>query len=81
MKARNGLPAEMEARRNVTTRYLVDAHVIDVSGRSGRWNVSVDAIPLDASFASTADAWTAGVVEADRRDRAGGEVHERIRPG
>jgi len=34
-----------------------------------RWAVAVDEIPMEPSFASRPDAWTAGVTEAARLDR------------
>jgi hypothetical protein len=36
--------------------------------RMMRWGVSVDLAPVETWFASRPDAWTAGVVEADRLD-------------
>jgi hypothetical protein len=33
-----------------------------------RWGVSIDLSPVETWFASRPDAWTAGVVEADRLD-------------
>ena len=35
----------------------------------GRWIVAVDGVPLSGWYATRADAWTAGVTEADRLDR------------
>jgi hypothetical protein len=34
-----------------------------------RWAVTVDRVPVDRLFPSRPDAWTAGVIEADRLDR------------
>jgi hypothetical protein len=34
--------------------------------QEGRWIVSVDNRPLDGSFGTEADAWTAGVAEVQR---------------
>jgi hypothetical protein len=34
-----------------------------------RWAVTVDRVPVDRLFSSRPDAWTAGVIEADRIDR------------
>jgi hypothetical protein len=33
-----------------------------------RWAVTVDRIPVERLFSSRPDAWTAGVIEADRLD-------------
>jgi hypothetical protein len=38
----------------------------------GRWLLSVDGAQVDGSYRSEAEAWEAGVREADRRDRARG---------
>jgi hypothetical protein len=37
--------------------------------RRNRWTVKVDAVPLAGEFTTRPDAWTAGVIEADRLDR------------
>ncbi len=68
MTRRNDLPAAMEARRNVKTRYVLEKHVVEIVGEHGRWTASVDGVPLEARFGSSSEAWTAGIVEADRRD-------------
>jgi hypothetical protein len=36
-----------------------------------RWAVTVDRIPMERLFPSRPDAWTAGVIEADRLDHLG----------
>lgn len=53
------------------TRFRVGDHVLLVTKvAEGRWVVAVDEEhALDASFANQAEAWEAGVREADRRDR------------
>lgn len=52
------------------TTFHVGAHVLVVAKvQEGRWTVAVDGPLLDASFTTQADAWEAGVREADRRDR------------
>jgi hypothetical protein len=40
--------------------------LIIVKVQEGRWTVAVDDHPLDASFPTEADAWTAGVREVQR---------------
>lgn len=37
--------------------------------RGNRWRVTVDRVPLAGEFTTRPDAWTAGVIEADRLDR------------
>jgi hypothetical protein len=61
-------PGAMQEGREVRTRYTVGAHVVETLGQSGRWAVIVDGARLDASFACSADAWTAGIAEAERLD-------------
>jgi hypothetical protein len=36
----------------------------------GRWSVVVDGAPLSGTYRTQADAWEAGVRDADRRDRS-----------
>jgi len=36
---------------------------------AGRWSVSVDGDPVQGTFGSQAEAWAAGVREADTRNR------------
>jgi hypothetical protein len=48
----------------------VGAHVVRVAKiMEGRWTMSVDETPGSSSYATQAEAWEAGVREADRRDR------------
>lgn len=55
------------------TTFEVGAHALVVTKvLEGRWRVAVDGKPLDASFGTQADAWEAGVREADRVDRLRG---------
>jgi hypothetical protein len=51
-----------------TIRYDVGAHVLELSGNSSRWRATLDGISLDRWFMSLADAWTAGVTEAFRKE-------------
>jgi hypothetical protein len=62
------LPADMEARRNAKTAYVLGNHSVEIVGNKGRWTTTVDGEPLENWFGSSADAWTAGVLEADSQD-------------
>jgi hypothetical protein len=74
------LPADMEARRNAKTVYAIGSHSVEISGNKGRWTATVDGEPLDNWFMSSADAWTAGVLEADSKD-AGVATQSSMRHG
>jgi len=50
-------------------RYVVGNHQILVSRAEGRWGVIVDNVALTNWFLTQAEAWAAGVREADRLDR------------
>ncbi len=49
--------------------YQVGNHVVRVSNANGRWAVAVDDAALSRWFMNQAEAWAAGVQEADRLDR------------
>ena len=50
--------------------FHVGNHVVRiVKVMEGRWTMSVDDAPGASSFATQAEAWEAGVREADRLDR------------
>jgi hypothetical protein len=51
--------------------FSVGSHLVRLSRESGRWRVFLDAglAPFDQSYATQAEAWEAGVREADRIDR------------
>jgi len=49
--------------------YQVGKHVVRVSNANGRWAVTVDDAELSRWFVNQAEAWAAGVQEADRLDR------------
>ncbi len=51
------------------THFAVGAHVVRLSCAKGRWSVFVDQAATDQWYASEAEAWEAGVREADRLDR------------
>jgi hypothetical protein len=59
----------IRARRNLKIRYEVREHVLEVAGHDGRWTISVDGVEMGGWSVSSADAWTAGVTEADRLDK------------
>jgi hypothetical protein len=62
------------ARREPLTRRRARLQSSSGTGGGLRWVVAVDRIPMEPSFASRPDAWTAGVMEADRLDRNRGPV-------
>ncbi len=49
--------------------YQVGNHVVRISNAKGRWAVTVDDAELSKWFINQAEAWAAGVREADRLDR------------
>ena len=52
------------------TRFQAGKHVLLLSRvMEGRWSVAVDEAALAGSYRTQADAWEAGVREADRLDR------------
>jgi predicted metalloprotease with PDZ domain len=54
----------------VVSTFHVGAHVVRLSKlMEGRWAVAVDEGTLATSYRTQADAWEAGVREADRLDR------------
>ncbi len=56
---------------SIPSSFTVGTHVLRVvKVLEGRWTVSVDDGPATNSYASQAEAWEAGVREADRLDRA-----------
>jgi hypothetical protein len=51
-------------------RFEAGKHVLRLSKvMEGRWCVAVDDAPLSGTFRTQAEAWEAGVREADRLDR------------
>jgi hypothetical protein len=51
--------------------FRVGTHEVRVARvNEGRWLLQVDGVALEGSYRSEAEAWEAGVREADRRDRA-----------
>ncbi len=54
----------------VPISFQVGAHVVQVAKvREGRWTVRIDETAVPCSYATQAEAWEAGVREADRIDR------------
>ncbi len=52
--------------------FQVGTHLVATSQLRCRWSVTVDRKPVPGWFDSEAAAWTAGVREVDRLDRAHG---------
>ena len=51
------------------TTFRVGTHELRIWMQEGRWYVAVDGVQLPIWHKVQADAWTAGVTEADRLDR------------
>jgi hypothetical protein len=52
----------------INISFDVGPHVVRVTKvMEGRWTVEVDGAQVDGSYRTQADAWEAGVREADRR--------------
>ncbi len=55
---------------NLEFRFEAGKHVLRLSKvMEGRWSVAVDDAALSGSFRTQAEAWEAGVREADRLDK------------
>jgi hypothetical protein len=54
----------MHQRIELTVR----RHRVVLTSTDGRWEATVDGIPLDRSYPSSADAWTAAVGASERFD-------------
>jgi hypothetical protein len=50
------------------TNFSVRLHEVRVWSAAGRWHVAVDGVELSTWYVTQADAWSAGVREADRLD-------------
>lgn len=57
------------AAQSAPTTFRVSTHEVQVWMKDDRWYVSVDGVQLPIWHKVQADAWTAGVTEADRLDR------------
>ena len=69
--ARHAAPEPLASLEKVSTIFQVGAHVLCVSKlREGRWTCTVDHGQPSSSYMTQAEAWEAGVREADRLDRA-----------
>jgi hypothetical protein len=53
----------------LATNFRAGAHEVRLWMLEGRWYVAVNGIQLTVWHKTQADAWTAGVTEADRLDR------------
>jgi hypothetical protein len=51
--------------------FNVGTHVVRVSQKDGRWTVAVDERSFPTWYLTLAEAWEAGVHEADHLDRLG----------
>ena len=64
-----------ETKRSEPRRELgpfqVGLHVLELSRSADRWTVTVDGMPSEGWYTSGAEAWAAGVREADRLERPG----------
>ncbi len=53
----------------IVSIFEVGKHLVRVSGANGRWTVALDERVLDTWYMTRAEAWEAGVREADALDR------------
>jgi hypothetical protein len=60
-----------EKSAKIPVTFHVGSHLVRVSGRTGVWSADVDGTALSHSYGTQAEAWEAGVREADRLDRLG----------
>ncbi len=51
------------------TSFRIGVHEVQMMRSSGRWIAVLDGVALPRWFMTEAEAWTAGVREADRIDR------------
>lgn len=65
------MDGESQPPRRSPAVFQVGRHEVRITGRLGHWNTSVDGAALPETYQTEAAAWTAGVHEADRLDRAG----------
>jgi hypothetical protein len=64
-----GIDASSGPRRPLP--FKVGLHEVSAWQDHGRWFIAVDGAAMPTWFRTLADAWTAGVTEADRLDRGG----------
>jgi hypothetical protein len=62
-------PTSSSARES---HFSVGTHLVRLSCSRGRWSVHVDSAAFAQWYTTEAEAWEAGVREADRLDRSGG---------
>jgi hypothetical protein len=64
-------PMRGAAGRRIDYSFQVGSHLVrTLREQEGRWAVTVDGAALQGTHRTQADAWEAGVREADRLDRA-----------
>jgi hypothetical protein len=57
--------------RPVLSSFDVGPHIVRLSCSEGHWTVTVDSVASEKWYTSQAEAWEAGVREADRLARLG----------
>jgi len=68
--SQDSTPPPGDRPTQVPSTFEVGKHLIRVlKVMEGRWSVTVDESPLSSTYATQAEAWEAGVREADRLDR------------
>jgi hypothetical protein len=60
------VPQGAAPERPASLVFDIPGHRLVISGREGRWRLTVDERPHPGGFATTAEAWAAGVREAER---------------
>jgi hypothetical protein len=66
------MATQQPAPARIPVTFQVGKHLVRVGGRGGVWAASVNGVDLDHTYSTEAEAWEAGVREADRLDRAAG---------
>lgn len=61
----------LQPSEHIPVTFHVGKHLVRLSGRPGVWSADVDGAALAHSYSTQAEAWEAGVREADRLDRLG----------
>jgi len=64
------------APRAEASAFRVGGHLLHLSSLDGRWSVTLDSVVSQRWYTTPADAWEAGVREADRLDRLGSRQGE-----
>jgi hypothetical protein len=55
-----------QQERRLQQSFLVYGHRLEGAGRDGAWRLTVDETPYPAGYSTVAEAWAAGVHEAER---------------